>query len=269
MVNRRLGRSRPNSAEHPGDHARAELLRRQAVTAADHRGHPLPATVSDGVIEGGDHIEEERFSEGARLFGAIQHRDTLARSKGSPRVSASAGNGPVQPDLGDSHPLPSTLKEGHRLAGRLAARSHHDQHPLGFGVPVIVDQPVVASGASAEAVHGCLDDIGGASVERVDGLAGLKVDIGILGGAAHERDARAIAPEPGGLGRGPPRPTPADPRRKATRWCSARARFGIRRRNAGTAPGWPVSPPGPRRPDRAPPAPMPTPGAPRRSGVRP
>ena len=54
----------------------------------------------------------------------------------------------------------------------------------------VLDEPVGAPGAPGEGVHRLLDDPGDPGVVRVDGLAALEVDVGVLCGAADERPLR-------------------------------------------------------------------------------
>jgi hypothetical protein len=68
-----------------------------------------------------------------------------------------------------------------------AAGAHDDDDPLGLGVAVVLDDPVLAPGVAGDLVHDVLHDRGRAGVERVDGLARLEVHVGVLRGPPHER----------------------------------------------------------------------------------
>ena len=175
--------------EHAGDHPRRELLRGQPVATADDGRHQLALPGVVVLAQGREHVQEKRLAEGARLLGAVQHGDAPHASRERPRQLARRER-PVEPDLRDAHPLPLRLQVRDRLAGGLPARSHHDQHALGFGVAAVVDQRVVTARPLAETVHRALHDLGHARIERVDGLARLEVDVGVLRGTANERPLR-------------------------------------------------------------------------------
>ena len=84
--------------------------------------HRLALAVGMGVVERRQHVEEQRLAERARLLGAVEHRDALARSRAAPPTSASARERAVQPDLRHADPLaPGRAGTADRLARRLAA----------------------------------------------------------------------------------------------------------------------------------------------------
>ena len=144
--------------EHAGDHPGRELLRGQAVAAADHARHQLALAVGVRLAERREHVEEQRLAERARAPWSGRARRPAARSRAAPATSVGGGERPVQPDLRHPDPLAARLQERHGLARGLPARAHHHEHPLGLGMPAVVDQPVVAAGALAELVHRVLHD---------------------------------------------------------------------------------------------------------------
>ena len=193
IVNRRRGRSPRQLVEHAGDHARRELLRGQAVAAADDPRHDRPlASPNDSVSaatvsrKSGSPIEPGSF---VRSSTAIVR--TVAGSASTQRLRRER---PVQPHLHHADPLAARVERGDGLPDGLAAGAHHHEHALGLGVPAVVDDAVAAAGALGEARHRVLDDVRDAGVERVDRLARLEVDVGVLRRAADERPLRRQRP---------------------------------------------------------------------------
>ena len=73
-----------------------------------------------------------------------------------------------------------------RLFDGLRAGTHQDDHPLGVGRTHIVEEAIDPTCAFGELGHHLLDNAGQGRVEGVDGLAGLEVDIRVLGRAPDE-----------------------------------------------------------------------------------
>ena len=90
--------------EHTGDHARRELLRGQAVAAADDRRHHRPLAVAERLAQRGDHVEEERLAERARLLRPVEDGDPAdaRRQRVEQRLRRER---PVQPHLHHADPL--------------------------------------------------------------------------------------------------------------------------------------------------------------------
>ena len=137
MVNRRRGRSRASSANTPGDHARGELLRRQAVPAAGHQGQHLALAAGVRLGQRGDHVEEERLAGRA---GSLVRSSTATRRAvaGSASSSARAGNGRYSRTCSTPDPLALRAQVGHGLAGGLRGRAHHHDHPLGLRMAGVI-----------------------------------------------------------------------------------------------------------------------------------
>ena len=192
----------PQFLEHPGDHPRRELLRREAIATADHARHQLALAVGMRFTQRREDVEEQRLAERAGLLRPVEHGDVphARRERLHERL---CGKRAVQPELSDTDPLAARRQVGHRLAHRVPTRAHDDDHALRVRVTAVVDEPVVATGAIAELAHRLLDHVRDAVIERVDGLARLEVDVGILRGAADERPRRREARADGGRGRAP------------------------------------------------------------------
>ena len=74
---------------------RGELLRGQAVAAADHARVDREGEQAGlaRLAQGGDDVEVERLADRARLLGAVEHGDRAARSSGSAATKCSIENG--------------------------------------------------------------------------------------------------------------------------------------------------------------------------------
>ena len=87
---------------HLGDyghhHCRRELLRRQAVAAADDARHRGARAVSDRFRERGDDILVERLAARTGLLGAVEHGNHL-HGVGQRREEVLRGERPVQPHV--------------------------------------------------------------------------------------------------------------------------------------------------------------------------
>ena len=77
--------------EHAGDHARRELLRRQAVAAADDPRHHRPLAVVERLGQRRDRVEEERLADRAGLLRPVEDGDRGARSRAAPRRAPAPG----------------------------------------------------------------------------------------------------------------------------------------------------------------------------------
>ena len=69
-------------------HRRAEILRRQPVTAADDPGHCRALAARHGLRERFDDVEIERLARGAGLLGSVEDGDRAAGRRAGPRENA-------------------------------------------------------------------------------------------------------------------------------------------------------------------------------------
>ena len=134
IVNRRRGRSSRQLGEHAGDHPRRELLRGQAVAAADDPRHHRPLAVAKRLGERRDRVEEERLADRAGLLRPVEDGD-VAHGRGQRLGERLRRERPVQPHLRDADALAPRVERGHGLLDRLPARPHHHEHALGLRVP--------------------------------------------------------------------------------------------------------------------------------------
>ena len=179
--------------EHAGDHPRRELLRGQAVAAADDPRHHRPRAVAERLGERRDRVEEEWLADRPGLLRPVEDGDA-PHGRGQRLGERLRGERPVQPHLRHANTLATRVERGDGLPGGLAAGSHHHEDAFGFGMPRIVDDPVTATRALGESRHRLLDDEGDAGVEGVDRLARLEVDVRVLRRAANERALRRERP---------------------------------------------------------------------------
>ena len=115
------------------------------------------------------------------------------------------------------------------------ARAHEDDHALGVGRALIIEQVIVAAGQKGELVHGVLHDGGRGEVERIAGFARLEVDVRVLGACRESRGGPATGRARGAPSPGLRRSWRACRRGKAVRLWPLHGRCGNRRRNAGRA----------------------------------
>ena len=72
------------------------------------------------------------------------------------------------------------------LVSGLSAGTHHDDHALGIGRAYIVEQVILTSDDMEKLVHDCLHLFRAGVVVRVTCFTRLKIDVGILCGAAQD-----------------------------------------------------------------------------------
>ncbi len=90
--------------EHPGDHARGELLRPQAVPAADNGRQHVPVAGRMRLGQRRQHVQEQRLAQRTGFFGAVQHGDPT-RGGRQRRQQRPGRERPVQPHLQHTDPL--------------------------------------------------------------------------------------------------------------------------------------------------------------------
>ena len=94
------------------------------------------------------------------------------------------GEGTIQVDLDHADLLAALGEVIDDLVQGLADGAHGDDHALGVGCAVVVEQLVVTAGQLADGVHLLLDDLRQSVVGGVAGLAGLEEGVGVLQGGA-------------------------------------------------------------------------------------
>ena len=128
--------SRPLSrqlGEHARDHARRELLRGQAVAAADDPRHHRPLAVRERLGQRRDRVEEERLADRAGFLRPVEDGD-VAHGRGQRLDQRLRRKRPVEPHLRHADTLAARVERRHGLLHRLPARPHHHEHALGLRV---------------------------------------------------------------------------------------------------------------------------------------
>ena len=110
IVNRRRGRSRASSSNTPATMPGRELLRGQAVAAADDPRHHRPLAVGVRLAERRDHVEEQRLADRAGLLGPVEHGDP-AHGRGQRLEQRLRRERPVQPDLHHADALAARVED--------------------------------------------------------------------------------------------------------------------------------------------------------------
>jgi len=136
-----------------------------------------------------DHVEVERVTRRAGLLGAVEHGDALG-GLGQRLDEGSHGEGPIESNGDHADALALGLQPGSRLGGRLGARGHQHQHPLGLGVPGVLDQPVATPGQISKPRQHLFDDLRSLLVVAVERLTRLEESVGVLRGTPHHRPVR-------------------------------------------------------------------------------
>jgi len=147
-----LGRGLLKLLIHGEDAAGRGVLAAQSVAAADDGDVVLP-----GVGQGGDHVHIQGLALRAGLLGAVQHGD-LGGGGGDGGQELVGPEGAVQADLDHAHLLAAAQQFVHGFFRHGRAGPHDDQHPFGFGVTVVVEEPVPAARERVDPVHVLLDD---------------------------------------------------------------------------------------------------------------
>ena len=168
-------------------HGRREFLRRQAVAAA----HQTQAAT--GLGEGGGDLGKKRFTEGPWFLGAVEDGEL----GGGGRQQGQQGRcrkRPVESQGQDADALSGGHQaiDGRPHRHRPRAQDYH--HPIGLGVPVVLDGAVAAAREVGEAVADLLDHAFAAIVPGIGGFAGLEIKIGLLGRAAQGWSFRGQTP---------------------------------------------------------------------------
>ena len=157
------------------------VLAAQTVTAADHLDVGLT-----GVRERGHHVEIKRLAQGAGLLRAVQHRKLLA-GLGDRRNQLVRAERTVQAHLHQAHLLALRAQIVDDLLRHVADGAHRDDHAVGVGRAVVVEQLVVGPQLLVDLCHVLFHDLGHRFVVLVAGLAVLEEDVAVLMAAAHGR----------------------------------------------------------------------------------
>src|SRR5262249_330601 len=172
-------------------HRRRELLRAEAVPAADYLWERLQPRITRHRVLGycSKHVLIERFASRARLFGSIKHRK-CSNSRRQNTKQMRWRKRPEESNFDQTHSLSAFDHFVDCFFGGLSAGSHYDDHPCGIGRAKIVEQSVCSAGQLGELPHNAFNDGRCLRVERIGPLPRLKEDIGVLSSATHYRTIR-------------------------------------------------------------------------------
>ena len=155
------------------------VLRAQAVAAADD-GDTRAALNGERV----QNVHVQRLADAARLLRAIEHGDLLHRL-GKRRYELARHERTVQAHLHKAHLLAVGVEVVDDLLGHVAERAHGNDHAVGVGRAVVVEQLVVGAELGVDLVHIVLHDGRKLVVEGVARLAVLEEDVAVLVRATH------------------------------------------------------------------------------------
>ena len=157
------------------------VLAAEAVTAARDVDVGLA-----GLVEGGHDVLVQRLANGARLLRAVHDGDLLDRL-GQDVDEVLDGERAVQTDLDQADLLAVGVEVVDDLLENVAERAHADDHAVGVGGAVVVEQAVISAELGIDLVHVLLDNGGQLVVGRVAGLAVLEEDVAVLVGTTGVR----------------------------------------------------------------------------------
>ncbi len=171
------------------DHRGRELLGGEPVAPADdlrfdrkRRGPVFPRVAKDR-----HDVQEERLADGAGLLGPVEDGDCLHRLREGSEEGGGV-EGAVEADLQDADLLAAGEEVLHRLVDHVGAGAHENDHALGLGVAHVVEEVVGAARQLLEGFHRLLHLAGAGVVIGVARLAGLEEAVGVLRGAAQDRE---------------------------------------------------------------------------------
>ena len=153
------------------------VLRGEAVAAAE----DFHFSVELG--EGGADISKERFAGAAGFLRAVENADALDRCRQG-REQVLCGERTVEVDLNHADLFALCGEVIHDFQHRLADGAHGDDHALGIGCAVVVEELVISAGEGIDGIHLLLDNLREGVVSRVAGLAGLEEGVRVLQGGA-------------------------------------------------------------------------------------
>ena len=154
-------------------HGRIEFLAAEAVSAAEHFRLDLL------FVKRGDDVEIERFAEGTRFLGAVEHGDFLC-GLGERGNELFHGEGTVKSDFEHADFLSFRVEVIDRLFDCFRTATHKDDDAVGVLCAVVVDEVILSARNGRDLVHHRLDDAGDGVVILVGGFSVLEVDVGVL-----------------------------------------------------------------------------------------
>ena len=161
---------------------RSGVFRRKTVTATDDERLALAGNLL-AVGKSLHDIHIERIAIGSRLLRAVEHADTLHRF-GQHGGQVFYGEGTEQMYGHHARLLAFGIQVIDRLLQRFGHRTHGDHHAVGIRSAVVGKRFIGAARDLGYFLHRLGYHVGNRIVELVRRLAGLEIDVGVLGRAA-------------------------------------------------------------------------------------
>jgi hypothetical protein len=136
-----------------------------------------------------EHVEIQRLAGSSALLRAIEHGNLL-HGRRQRRAEPLRVPGTVQRHLQHADLLAVGVQPRGRVLEHFKGRPNHHDDALGQRMAGVAEQPVLAPGQRAHAIHRALHDLGHAGVERVRRLPRLEERVGVVRRAADDRALR-------------------------------------------------------------------------------
>ena len=163
-----------------GEHRRGRrIFAAQAITAASNQNARAAFTV-----QGVDHVEVQRLARGAGLLRAVEHGDLLHGFRQA-FDEFLRDERTIQANLHQADLLALGVQVVDNFLGHVANAAHGNNHALGVGSAVVVEQVVIGAQLFVDLLHVLFNDCGQLVVSLVAGLAVLEEDVAIFMAAAH------------------------------------------------------------------------------------
>ena len=142
------------------------------------------------IVEGFLHIEVERFAVSTRFFRAIKHSDAVCRL-GHSSKEVLHREWTIEVYAHETHLftlLFAEIVDG--FARSFSGRTHEDNHAIGFGVTIIVEETILATCDARDFVHVFFYNFRHSLVEGVATFAVSKESFGVFSHTASHRTFR-------------------------------------------------------------------------------
>ena len=163
------------------DRGGRRVLAAEAVAAADDLDVGLA-----GIGKRRHHVEVQRLAQGAGLLGAVEDRKLFA-ARGDRRDQLVRAERAVQAHLHEADLLTLRAEVIDDFFRHVADRAHRDDHAVGIGCAVVVEELVVRAELGVDLRHVLLHDLGDRFVVLVRRLTVLEENVAVLMAAAHGR----------------------------------------------------------------------------------
>jgi len=174
------------------DHCRGEILGRKAIPSATEQGHLLAgrSAIQNTSCQGINNILEERFANGTRFLGAVEHCDFLD-GRGDDAQEVFDREGAIEAHNHHTHFFAVSVEVFGDFCGSFRAGAHNHDHTVRVRCAMIFHDLVFATGKVSKAFHFFFHDPNALVIIAVDRLASLEVHVGILGSTADHGRVRS------------------------------------------------------------------------------